>query len=247
MLRNIKLTISYKGTAYAGWQFQKNAPSIEEALLDAIGQVTGETVKLYGAGRTDAGVHAEGQVANFTTASRIPSERFSLALNTKLPRDIRVVESQLVPEEFHSRYSAIGKIYAYTLYTAPIESPFYWDYIWHIREVLDLRAMDTAARAFCGEHDFRGFMSTGSAVKSTVRRIDTLTIEDHGPEIQLTFQGNGFLYNMVRIITGTLVAVGMGKIKAEDIPGIIESGDREQGGITAPAQGLMLKKVIYSQ
>ncbi|MEA5074697.1 MAG: tRNA pseudouridine(38-40) synthase TruA [Eubacterium aggregans] len=246
-MRNIKLTISYKGTAYAGWQFQKNAHSIEEALLDAIHQVTGEVVKLYGAGRTDAGVHAQGQVANFTTASRIPPERFALALNTKLPRDIRVMESHQVPEDFHSRYSAVGKIYAYTLYTAPIESPFYWDYTWHIREVLDLRAMDTAARAFCGEHDFRGFMSTGSAVKSTVRRIDTLTIEDHSPEIQLTIQGNGFLYNMVRIITGTLVAVGMGKIKAEDIPGIIESGDREQGGITAPAQGLMLKKVIYSQ
>ncbi|SDY35590.1 tRNA pseudouridine38-40 synthase [Eubacterium barkeri] len=247
MLRNIKLTISYKGTAYAGWQFQKNAPSIEEALLDAIGQVTGETVKLYGAGRTDAGVHAEGQVANFTTASRIPGERFSLALNTKLPRDIRVVESQLVPVEFHSRYSAIGKIYAYTLYIAPIESPFYWDYSWHIRETLDLAAMKSAATAFLGEHDFRGFMSTGSSVKSTVRQIDALSIQSAGPLIRLTFQGNGFLYNMVRIITGTLVSVGMGKIKSGEIPGIIASGDRELGGMTAPAQGLMLKKVIYSQ
>ena len=245
MAKNIQLIISYKGTRYAGWQFQKNALSVEACLLEAIKAVTGEKVKLYGSGRTDAGVHAIGQAANFMTDSTIPPERFALALNTKLPRDIRIMKSRAVADDFHSRYNAAGKIYVYQIYNAPIESPLYWDYTWHVRENLDLDLMKQAAGNFLGWHDFKGFMSTGSCVKTTERRIDEINIEKDGPLITLNFRGNGFLYNMVRIITGTLVEVGEKRIDVKSVPDIIKSGDRERAGITAPAQGLFLKKVIY--
>lgn len=242
---NIALTVAYRGTHYAGWQIQPNAPSIQAAIVKAIAAVTGETVSLNASGRTDAGVHAEAQVANFNTDSTIPPQRFALALNTKLPRDIRILSSVAVAPTFHSRYDAQGKTYCYRLYLGVVDSPFYHDYTWHIKENLMVDAMKKGAEAFMGTHDFKGFMSTGSSVKTTIRTIYRIHLAQEGPLVTLSYTGSGFLYNMVRIITGTLVAVGKGQISPEELPAIIQSGERSRAGITAPARGLMLQKVFY--
>lgn len=244
-MKNIQMIIAYKGTRYAGWQRQPNVLTIEEALTGAIEAITGETVTLYGSGRTDAGVHALGQSANFHTESRVPPERFAAALNTKLPEDIRVLSSAEAPEGFHSRYSAKGKVYTYQLYLNPVLSPFYAEYSWHINYPVDVSRMKAASAAFLGEHDFRGFMAAGSSVRETVRTVRAITFEQEGALLRLTCTGNGFLYNMVRIMTGTLAEIGMGRIKAEALPGIIASCDRKQAGMTAPPQGLFLREVLY--
>jgi len=223
--RNIKLTISYKGTAYGGWQQQKNARSIEEELKKAIFKTTGETVIVYGAGRTDAGVHALAQTANFRTD------------------DIRVTHSIEVPDDFHSRYNAAGKIYAYHLHLGPIPSPFYDEYSWHMPRPIDLTLMEAQCAYLLGTHDFRSFMASGSSVKTTVRRIESIDFEREGPWVTITFKGNGFLYNMVRIMVGTLVEIGMGKKR--DMVSIVAARDRSCAGMTAPAKGLFLKQVLY--
>ena len=242
-MRNIKLTISYKGTAYGGWQQQKNARSIEEELKKAIFKTTGETVIVYGAGRTDAGVHALAQTANFRTDCRIPEERIAYALNARLPHDILVTESVEVPDDFHSRYNAVGKIYAYHLYLGPIPSPFYDEYCWHMPRPIDLTLMEAQCAYLLGTHDFRSFMASGSSVKTTVRRIESIDFEREGPWVTITFKGNGFLYNMVRIMVGTLVEIGMGKKR--DMVSIVAARDRSCAGMTAPAKGLFLKQVLY--
>ena len=244
-MKNIQMIIAYKGTRYAGWQRQPNAPTVEEALTGAIKAVTGETVTLYGAGRTDAGVHALGQSAHFHTESRVPPERFAAALNTRLPGDIRVLSSCEAPKGFHSRYSAKGKVYTYQLYLNPVLSPFYAEYSWHVNYPVDVSRMKAASAAFLGEHDFCGFMAAGSSVRGTVRTIRAITFEQEGALLRITYTGNGFLYNMVRIMTGTLAEIGMGRIKAEALPGIIASCDRKQAGMTAPPQGLFLREVLY--
>ena len=244
-MKNIHLIVSYKGTAYAGWQRQPNAVTVEEKLRTAIFDLTGERITLYGSGRTDAGVHAHGQSANFHTESSIPPERFAVALNTKLPSDIRIKSSREVPEAFHSRFDARGKRYLYHLYLDRIADPFFSEYSWHIDRPLKLEAMQEAASYFKGTHDFKGFMASGSAVKDTVRTISEIRFDLEGKRLTLAYTGNGFLYNMVRIITGTLVEVGFGKIIPESIPQIILSGKRELAGITAPAQGLFLDEVFY--
>ena len=244
-MKNIQMIIAYKGTHYAGWQRQPNVLTIEEALTGAIEAITGETVTLYGSGRTDAGVHALGQSANFHTESRVPPERFAAALNTKLPEDIRVLSSCEAPEGFHSRYLAKGKVYTYQLDLNPVSSPFYAEYSWHINYPVDVSRMKAASAAFLGEHDFRGFMAAGSSVRGTVRTVRAITFEQDGALLRMTYTGNGFLYNMVRIMTGTLAEIGVGRIKAEALPGIIASCDRKQAGMTAPPQGLFLREVLY--
>jgi len=244
-MKNIKLTIAYQGTAYSGWQVQKNAVSIESKLMEAIQAVIGEDVKVYGSGRTDAGVHAEGQIANFKTDATIPPERFCYALNSQLPEDIRVLKSEAVPLTFHSRYCAKGKIYQYNLLPQVIDHPLYHAYSWQVRYALDLERMRKGAKYFLGNHDFAGFMSTGSSVKDTIRTIESLDFVEKGPLWVMTIKGNGFLYNMVRIIAGTLVEVGYGKIEPEQLTEIINSKNREKTGITAPARGLILKQVLY--
>lgn len=244
-MKNIQMIIAYKGTHYAGWQRQPNVLTIEEVLTGAIEAIIGETVTLYGSGRTDAGVHALGQSANFHTESRVPPERFAAALNTKLPEDIRVLSSCEAPEGFHSRYSAKGKVYTYQMYLNPVSSPFYAEYSWHMNGPVDVSRMKAASAAFLGEHDFRGFMASGSSVKGTVRTIQSIVFEQEGPLLRITYTGNGFLYNMVRIMTGTLAEIGTGRIKADALPGIIASCDRKQAGITAPPQGLFLREVLY--
>ena len=243
--RNIKLLISYKGTRYAGWQIQKNAVTVEGTVKAAIRNVTGEVVTVYGAGRTDAGVHAIGQTANFFTRSTIPAERFMPALNANLPADIRVVQSEQVSETFHSRFFAKGKIYSYRIDTGEVYDPLFCDMAWHLRYPINIDKMIEASQCLIGKHDFRCFMASGSAVKDTVRTLHAIDIEKEGRFIILTFRGDGFLYHMVRIIVGTLCEIGMGMRDVDDMPSILVSRNRLNAGKTAPAKGLVMEKVIY--
>ncbi|MDD4508824.1 MAG: tRNA pseudouridine(38-40) synthase TruA [Eubacteriaceae bacterium] len=245
-MKNILLTISYQGTRYAGWQRQKNAITVEEELNHAIEKLTGENVTLIGAGRTDAGVHALAQNANFKTDFRIPPERFAFALNAHLPLDIRVMASTAVPETFHSRFCAKGKIYSYRLCLADIATPFEEPFSWRLQPSLDIAAMEAGSHGLIGEHDFSSFMASGSSVKTTVRRIDKITFKQQGPILTITFCGGGFLYNMVRILVGTLVEMGQNRRKAESMTAIIDAKNRSAAGITAPAKGLFLKQVLYN-
>lgn len=242
---NIKLTLQYDGTAYHGWQIQPNAITVQETLKNAIESLTEEKVNVIGCGRTDAGVHALEYVANFRTDSSIPPSKFTPAINTKLPRDIRCVKSEEAQAEFHAKNSAKGKTYVYRILNTKNESAFERNYAWHIDRTLDTEQMIKASKAFLGEHDFIGFASSGFTVQTTVRTIYSLDVTSENGVIKISVSGNGFLYNMVRIIAGTLVFVGLGKIKAEDMENIIKSGKRELAGITAPPQGLFLKEVFY--
>lgn len=248
--RKVKFTVAYDGTNYHGFQTQDNPglPTIQDELVRAIQVVTGENVKITCAGRTDAGVHARGQVIDFLTGSRIPDDRFHLAMNSLLPGDIAVIYAETVAEEFHSRFSALGKHYRYTILNQRIPSPFHRRYSHQVYPPLDVKAMQDAAACFVGTHDFRAFCAAGSPVKDFVRTIWRCDLTQ-GEEnlLILDVMGNGFLYNMIRIIVGTLVDVGKGKIPPDDIPQIIASMDRTLAGTTAPPQGLCLMKVWYEQ
>jgi len=243
-MRNLKLTIQYDGTKYCGWQKQPKSSGIQGTIEYAIYEITKEKVNIIGSGRTDAGVHALGQVANFKTNSNIPAARMPDALNAKLPKDISIIDCQEVSDDFHSRYSATGKIYRYLIYNKPYRSPLYKDISYHVRYDLDIEKMRVEAQSLLGTHEFKGFMSSGSSVKDTVRTIHNISIEDSGDLIVLEVEGNGFLYNMVRIIVGTLVDIGRGRID-KPLEEIIASQDRGEAGHTAPAHGLFLKKVHY--
>lgn len=239
------MTLQYDGTAYHGWQVQDNAVTVQGTLEKAIQSVTGETLRVTGCGRTDAGVHAKQYSANFYTQSSIPTDRLPYALNAHLPADIVCLDALECEYSFHAKNSAIGKRYVYYIYHAPIADVFYRNYAWHYRHSLDINEMQKAAKAFIGTHDFEGFSSAGRTVKTTVRTITDLHVEQNGKHIIIDVAGNGFLYNMVRIIAGTLVFVGNGKISADEIPAIIASKDRSRAGITAPPQGLFLTEVYY--
>lgn len=246
-MRNIKLTIEYDGTNYNGWQIQKNAPSIQEEIQKAIFQITKEKVTLIGSGRTDAGAHAKGQVANFITKSIIPEDKFVNALNSQLKGDIVIKHSEEKPIEFHSRYDAKSKIYSYTIHKGPVPPAITRQYVYHYRygNLLCKEDLEKAAKNFIGTFDFKGFMSTGSSVKSTIRTIYDINIVEGEEVLKIFYHGSGFLYNMVRIITGTILNVGIGKIDLESIPTIIKSRERERAGQTVPAHGLCLEKVYY--
>lgn len=244
--RNIKLTIEFDGTRYHGWQLQENALTVQEVITSAIRALTGEDCNLTGSGRTDAGVHAMGFVANFYTASRIPPDRFAFALYSLLPDDISIRDSEEVPHEFHSRFSAKGKKYRYLIHNSRIKSALLNNRAYNVPIcTLDVEKMQAAADHFLGTHDFKAFMAAGSSLENTVRTIHSLTLERNGDLITLDIKGNGFLYNMVRIITGTLIDVGAGKILPDEIPDIIESLDRNRAGKTVPASGLYLVEVYY--
>lgn len=244
-MENIQIIISYRGTSYCGWQVQPNGVTIQEVLVRAIKELTGESVNLIGSGRTDAGVHALGQSANFLTAATIPPELWCRALNTRLPADIRVISSRVCQPDFHSRYQAQGKSYLYKILASPVASPFMADLAFHVTRTLDWAAIEEAAANFLGEHDFRAFMASGSSIKTTVRTISEISFSNHDDLWEMTFTGNGFLYNMVRIMAGTLYEVGYGRLKPQDIKKIIAAKDRAKAGITAPAHGLYLKEVFY--
>lgn len=244
-MRNIKLTIQYDGTNYSGWQRQNNSNSIQEEIEKAINKVTSEKVNLIGSGRTDKGVHALGQVANFLTNSRIPADRFKLALNSILPEDISIIESEEVDIDFHSRYHALGKRYRYCIYNGKIRNPLYRNYAYHVPWSLNYKEMEKGIKYFIGTHDFKAFMASNSSVKSTVRTVSKFYLEHKEDLMVFTIEGNGFLYNMIRIIIGTLVDIGRERIKADKIPQILESKNRQLAGHTAPPQGLYLTRVFY--
>lgn len=244
-MRNIKLTIEYDGTSYGGWQRQKNNKTIQESIENAIRLVTKEEVELIGSSRTDAGVHAKGMVANFLTESRIPANKFREAINTKLPDDIAIVYSEEVNEHFHSRYDSKGKTYCYTVINKYEKVAIGRNYSYHVKDELNRNAMLEATRYFIGKHDFKAFKTNGSSVKTSVRTITDLNIEFNNDIIKITISADGFLYNMVRIIVGTLIEVGKGKINPSDIESIIVKGDRSKAGPCVPPSGLVLEKVFY--
>ncbi len=245
MERNIKLIIEYDGTNYNGWQSQMNGTAIQDIVEGALFQLTGEKVNLTGSGRTDSGVHAYGQVANFFSTSSIPAEKFSFALNTILPKDIIIKKSLEVGSEFHARFSAKGKKYRYLIYNSTHPSALLRNRTFHVFYNLNIAAMKEASSHFIGTYNFEGFMAKGSQVKNTVRTIRETSLVKRDEIIQIEITGDGFLYNMVRIIVGTLIDVGIGRIKTQDISNIIRSCDRKLAGRTAPPQGLYLVEVYY--
>ena len=246
-MRNIKLTIEYDGKEFNGWQKQPSKLNIQGTIEQAIKTITGEDVDLQASGRTDAGVHALGQVANFKTNSNIPIEKMSIAINCNLKKSIRIVKAEEVEERFHSRLSCKRKTYRYIINNSEIPSAIYRNLETHIPYKLDIEKMKQAVKYFEGEHDFKAYKASGTSSKSSIRTIykaEVLKMPNNRIYIELT--GNGFLYNMVRIIAGTLVDVGTGKIKPEDIEKIIESKDRTNAGKTLPPQGLYLVCVNYN-
>lgn len=248
-MKRVKLTVAYDGTAYHGWQVQPKAATIEGELNKALSSITGEKIKVTGASRTDAGVHALGNVAVFDTYSHMPAEKFSYALNQRLPEDIIIQKSEEVMADFHPRHCKCCKTYEYTILNRKFPLPEYRNTAYFYYGKLDIESMKKACVAFIGKHDFVGFCSSGAQVQSTIRTIYSLEILEHnisgGNIITIRIQGDGFLYNMVRIIAGTLLEVGKGKINHLDMEEIIASCDRTRAGITALARGLKLIEILY--
>lgn len=243
--RRFKLVVEYDGTAYSGWQRQINGPSVQQTLEEALSRLTGERIAVTGSSRTDAGVHAFGLCAHFDSATRIPPDKVSFALNTMLPPDIRIRESAAAPDGFHARFSACGKVYRYTFYNQRQMCAIGRQYKAHVPVLMDAEKMDTEAQSLCGKHDFAAFAASGSVAKSTVRTLYRAQVRRCGDDVVLTVLGDGFLYNMVRIIAGTLMEVGTGKREMGCIAKAIETGDRLALGQTAPACGLALMRVLY--
>lgn len=244
-LKRFQLIVEYDGTSYCGWQRQINGPSVQQTLEETLSRLTGEEIAVTGSSRTDAGVHAMGLCAHFDSATRIPPEKIAYALNTMLPEDIRVRESALAPEGFHARYSACGKVYRYRFFNSRHDCAIGRQYAAHVPLPLDVARMNEEAQALCGTHDFEAFAASGSVVKSTVRTIYRVQVTRSGDEVTLLVLGDGFLYNMVRIIAGTLMEIGTGKRDMGAIAKAIESKDRLALGQTAPAKGLTLMRVLY--
>ncbi len=244
-MKRILLTISYDGTNYSGWQKQKNAVTVQGEFDKACSTLFKTDIESIGASRTDAGVHALGQRAVIDVDTSIPAEKIPLALNPLLPDDIVVTHAEEVGADFNPRFKALKKTYEYSIYNAPFRNPIYRNYSEYVRCELDLDSMRTACEAFVGEHDFRAFCASGNSSKTTVRTIYSLDIEKDGDFIKIRVTGNGFLYNMVRIIAGTLIYVGEGRIAPDDLPEIIASGDRRKAGKTAGPSGLVLVKIMY--
>lgn len=246
MKRNIKLVIEYDGTSWHGWQLQKNAPSIQGAMEEALHKIFSEAPRLTGASRTDAGVHALGQVANFYTKASIPLGRIPYALNSVLPPSIVVREAGEMNQDFHARFSATGKRYTYRILNSPVPRAIGRHYAYQVRAPLCLPSMATAAQIFVGEHDFASFQAAGRPVKSTVRRLQRLDVERISADaILFTVEGDGFLYKMVRNLVGTLLEVGTGKRQPEEMLPLLAAADRSLAGSTAPPQGLCLEEVFY--
>ncbi len=245
LIKNVKLIIEYDGTNYCGWQKQDNAESIQQKVEEAIQRATGAFSKVIGASRTDAGVHAKGYVCNFFTGSTIPSDSLKMVLNSFLPKDIVIIESKEVEQEFHSQYRSVGKKYIYTVLNAQHRPAIGRNYVYYFNRKIDVEKMEKASKYFLGTHDFSAFKKKGSSVKTSVRTIKELHIDKSGDYIKFSITGDGFLYNMVRIMVGTLLDVGVGRFKPEDIVDIINSKDRSRAGKSVSACGLTLEKVFY--
>jgi tRNA pseudouridine38-40 synthase len=245
-MRNFKMIVEYDGTAYCGWQRQKNGISIQQVMEEMIGSITGEKITVIGSGRTDAGVHALNQVASFKSDTRLPAEILFSGINGLLPRDIVVKELEEVAGQFHAQHDAQCKVYVYMICNKRLRPALGRNYFWFIHHALDLHLMEQAAQYLIGRHDFSCFCATGSRVKDRVRTITAVNIkkEDDGL-LEITVEAQGFLKYMVRNIVGTLVEIARGKRPPEEMQEIIESRDRNTAGITAPACGLYLKEVKY--
>jgi len=248
MEQNYKIIVEYDGSNYSGWQIQKNTKqTIQQKLENALTKINKKRVQITGAGRTDAGVHAAGQSANFFLDVDIPVKKIPIALNTELPADIICKKAEKVDQDFHARYDARGKKYRYRLLNSNFNSVFVRNFVYNVYKKLDLKAMQSAAKIFEGSHDFASFCAAGSSVESTVREIYSIDLypADNG-EIWIDVMGNGFLYNMIRILAGTLIETGLGKKTLSEMECILQSCDRNNAGFTAPAQGLTLMKVFYN-
>lgn len=244
-MKRVKLEVAYDGTNYHGWQIQPNEVSIEQIINEKLSELTGEDIKVIGASRTDAGVHAMGNVAVFDTESRIPGDKFAYALNQRLPEDIRIQSSTDVAEDFHPRYCDCRKTYRYQILNAEFPIPTHRLYAHFIYYDLDVKAMRQASQYLIGEHDFKSFCSAKTSVTETVRTIYDLKILKEDQMISIYVKGNGFLYNMVRIIAGTLIEVGLHRKKPEEVQEMLTAMDRQIAGPTAPAKGLTLMKIEY--
>jgi tRNA pseudouridine38-40 synthase len=246
-MRNIALKLMYVGTAYHGWQVQKNAKTVAGTLEKALATVVGHPVKLTGAGRTDAGVHAEVYVANLHTASSIPCDRLPLAVNTRLPEDIVVVKATEVNEDFSAIGSCLKKEYSYRIYNSRIRNAFYVNRVWFCPIILDERVMARAASFFVGTHDFAAVRSVGTETKTTVRTVHYFDVSRTGDLIECKVCADGFLYNMVRAMVGTLVYAAEGKLSPDDVPAILEGKNRTEAGPTVPPGGLYMTNLWYHE
>lgn len=246
-MKRIKLTVAYDGTNYCGWQIQPNGITIEEVLNRKISRLTKEEIRIIGASRTDSGVHAMGNIAVFDTESTIPPERFAYALNQKLPDDIVIINSEEVPSDWHPRYQNCTKTYEYHILNTKLPNPIKRYTTYHVSFPLDERKMQEAAEYLKGTHDFASFCNIRTNVEDTVRTIYSLDIARKEDEIIIRIQGNGFLYNMVRIIVGSLIRVGRGFYTPEKIKEIRNARKRTEAGVTAPPQGLILMQIQYDE
>jgi tRNA pseudouridine38-40 synthase len=247
-MRTVKITLQYDGTNYVGWQRQAAGVSIQGLLEEALAPIEGTNVVVHGAGRTDAGVHALGQVATVGLTASLEAPTLARALNAVLPADVRVLAIEDVDPAFHARFSAVGRVYEYRIVHAPIVSPFLFRYVWHVTQPLDVAAMREGAKCLVGAHDFAAFQGAGSAVTSTERVVRSIDWEDGSGcdrPLVMRIHGDGFLRHMVRNIAGTLVEVGTGRWLPSRVAEILASRDRTQAGPTAPPQGLFLVRVEY--
>ena len=246
-MRRIMLIIAYQGTNYCGWQKQIGQNTVEGTINKAVSDLFAKTIEVIGASRTDTGVHAKGNVAVFDTDNMsIPAEKIAYALNARLPLDIRIQSSKEVREDFHPRYDKNRKNYTYKILNKAIEMPIYREYTYHVYSDIDISLMKIASKYLIGEHDFKAFCSANTEVKSTVRTIYDISIDrDEEDIISISIEGNGFLYNMVRIIVGTLLQVGTKKIGVDQVKSILDSKNRDNAGPTAPAKGLILDRILY--
>ncbi|MBA4418834.1 MAG: tRNA pseudouridine(38-40) synthase TruA [Syntrophus sp. (in: bacteria)] len=244
-MRNISLLVSYDGTSYHGWQCQPNGITVQEVLQRAIETITSQPIKMYAGARTDAGVHAQGQVVNFHSESTIDLRSLAKGINSLIPPDIRVKTASEVPDDFHARYSAKSKAYVYCILTTTYNSPFYGRYAWHIPYNLDVSPMDEAIKCLMGKHDFSAFKKKDEVYHSTVREVLRAGVKQRKDFIYVILEATGFLRYMVRNIVGTLVLAGTGKLTKEGFLGIMESCDRQKAGPTAPPKGLFLREITY--
>ncbi len=243
--KNLKLTVAYDGSAYHGFQRQANAMTVQQVLEETLTVLLGESIVVAGAARTDAGVHAYGQVISFRTNSRVPVERIPIAMQGMLPRDIAVIDAQEANAAFHARFAATGKLYRYRILNSPVPDPLQRNYVWQMPRAIELPEMQTALQSIAGDHHFGAFQSAGSSAKNPVRTLYDATCTRQGETLDFHFHGNGFLYHMVRNIVGTVVDVGTKKISLTDFQRIFDGRDRRKAGATAPGAGLYLLKVFY--
>ncbi len=244
--RHLAILTEYDGTAFNGWQSQALGRTVQQTLAHALAELTGEAdLVLYGSSRTDAGVHARGHVSHFRTTSRIPATKLPLAMNSHLPDDLSVQAAVEVAADFHAQYHAIGKIYTYRIWNHATRPAIDRNRVCHVPVALDLALMRQALPALVGRHNYAAFRDTGSIERNPVRTLQDVALAIDGPRITLTFQGDGFLYHMVRILAGTLVAVGQGKLPPDAVTELLISGERKLAGKTMPPEGLCLERVLY--